>query len=473
MRVRPASTGPARLALALASLMLAPDVWCASILSPVLGRRVVPLVINLPVVSTPSMDRFEPVAADGDGTYIWNSWGLHQTRITRHADGSVRVIYNVLNAAEGDSWRLMRRLEADGIWREEASAEKFDDAFLLRDPVTDGAHVLASPASVRTIYSSPAFAPLALPGDWHVLDRTTRQYSGAGIGPDGTVCFKNYQEIATPIENAETRVRYLCGVAARDGVWSWQPRVDRAIGPRYAYDYLFPGELPGVGGFLAVAQRDVHRIAAGWLSAADDYVFDGVRVYKTGYASHGDWLQKEIVPALPPAEGGPIAPVQRQVDAYVDSGNRVIVNYFKNDPDDPSARGLYVVVSDTSGNILMRKKWNLPPYGHVRFFESDNNKYWLLWTGNDPSATRLHLYAVTLTTQPALDLQLGTYTDFTNVAAPQRAQENVFLAVPRGGNQRSNFIDGMMVACGTPYPAACSGRDRIFYFRIRLPNDRQ
>lgn len=73
--------------VALAGVMLAWETHAATIMQRLMSRRVAGLVVNLPVVSTPQMDRFELVAADGGGTYIWNSWGLHQPRITRHADG--------------------------------------------------------------------------------------------------------------------------------------------------------------------------------------------------------------------------------------------------------------------------------------------------------------------------------------------------------------------------------------------------
>ncbi len=434
------------------------------------GATVPNLPPMLPPVTTPVIDKFEVVASDGGGTYIWNAWGLHQPRITRHADGSVRLIYNVLNAGGGDSWRLMKKQVEAGTWALEASGDKFDDAFLLRDPVSDRAHVITSPNSVRTVYSSPAFAPVVLPGEWPFSSNASRQYSGAGIGADGTLCFKGYEEEPTfPIENLNTRVGYLCGKMSLAGTWVWNAKVNRDIGPRYAYDYVFPGAQADFNGFLATAQRDVHKIAAGWPNSADDYIFDGVRFYKTGYASDASWLQSEIVPAYPPSNTATAAPVQRQYDAYVDSQNRVTVLTFREDPANASVRGFYVTVSDTNGNVLLNKKWNVPTYGFVRLFESANNKLWLLWSNSDASATQIFLYPVTVAISPAFDLQISSYTDLSAAAAPYRMRANVFLTVPRGGNHKNNFIDGLMVACGTPYPSACSGQDKMLYFRIRLP----
>ena len=425
---------------------------------------------GLPPVTSPAIDQFEVVAGDGDGTYIWNSWGLHQTRITRHADGAVRLIYNVLDAGGGDAWRLMKKQGEAGAWSLEATGDKFDDAFLLRDPVSDRAHVITSPNSVRTVYSSPTFAPVVLPGAWPFSSNASRQYSGAGIGADGTLCFKGYEEAATsPVENLTTRVGYLCGKMSPAGTWTWNAKVEREIGPRYAYDYVFPGVQGGFNGFLATAQRDVHKIAAGWPNSLDNYIFDGVRFYKTGYASSADWLQSEIVPQNPPSMTATVAPIQRQYDAYVDSQNRVTVISFREDPADATVRGFYVTVADMNGNVLLNKKWNLPTYGYVRLFESANNKLWLLWSNSDASATQIFLYPVTVAMAPAFDLQIEAYTDLSSAAAPYRMRANVFLTVPRGGNQKNNFVDGLMVACGTSYPAACSGQDKILYFRIRLP----
>jgi hypothetical protein len=424
----------------------------------------------LPAVTVAAIDKFEVVASDGDGTYIWNSWGWHQPRITHHADGSVRLIYNVLNAGGGDSWRLMKKQGETGAWAMEATGDKFDDAFLLRDPVSDRAHLITSPNSVRTVYSSPSFAPVVLPGAWPFSSNESRQYSGAGIGADGTLCFKGYEEEATsPVENLTTRVGYLCGKMSPAGTWTWHAKVNRDIGLRYAYDYVFPGVPAGFNGFVATAQRNSHKIASGWPNALDDYVFDGVRLYKTGYTSDASWRQSEIVPAYPPSATATAAPVQRQYDAYVDSQNRVTVLSFREDPADASVRGFYVTVSDMNGNVLLNKKWNVPTYGNVRLFESANNKLWLLWSNSDGRATQIFLYPVTVVMAPAFDLQISAYTDLSSAAAPYRMRANVFLAVPRGGNQKNNFVDGLMVACGTTYPAACSGQDKILYFRIRLP----
>jgi hypothetical protein len=538
----------------------------ASIVDP--GAGAVP---NLPTVPSPSLDKFELVASDGGGTYIWNSWGLHQTRITRHADGSVRLIYNTLNVNGGDAWRLMKKQGDTGAWTLEASADKFDDAFLLRDPVTDKAHVISTtPYSARTVYSSPAFAPVAMPGIWYYSPNDARQYSGAGIGADGTLCFKNYREISPAaasafllfedgvqllppyathanirtygagryshwgnsihfsasdnsnprtngrlytyvvdgdphapqtvldvssaysdggyawivdkdfgaagdsnaegyVENANTNTEYICGKMSGSGAWTWESKTTRNTGSRYAYDYVFPGAQNGFNGFLATTQRDLHKIAAGWTNAADNYIFDGVRFYKTGYASSADWLQSEIIPALPASSTATLAPTQRQYDAYIDSQNHVIVNSFREDPADATVRGFYVTVSDMNGNVLLNKKWNLPTYGNVRMFESAGNKLWLLWTNSDAVMTKIHLYPVTVSTSPASDLQISGYTDLSSAAMPYQIRANVFLTVPRGGNQMNNFIDGMMVACGSTYPGECTGQDKLFYFRIRLP----
>lgn len=447
----------------------APAAIVSTILSLLLDDQGAAVGPSLPDVMVPLIDRFELVASDGGGTYIWNSWGWHQPRITRHADGSVRLVYNVLNARGGDSWRLMKRQGEAGPWVLEATGDKFDDAFLLRDPVSDRAHVVTSPNSVRTVYSSPDFVPAMIPGVWPFSSNAARQYSGAGIGQDGTLCYKAYDEGVSVIENANTLISYICGRLNAAGSWKWNAKVDQYIGQRYAYDYLFPGVQAGIDGFVATAQRDVHKIAAGWPSAVDNYVFDGVRLYRTGYASNAGWSQSEIVPASPSLATAPVAPVQRQYDAFVDSGNRMHVITFREHPADARVRGFYITVSDMSGTVILNRKLNVPEYGFVRLFESSNGRLWLMWAGGDTNATQLFLYPVTVSLSPVFDLLLSGYTDLSAVVAPYRLQANMFFAVPRGGNQKNNFIDGMVVACGTALPAACGGKDRIFYFRLRMP----
>lgn len=431
------------------------------------------------------MERFEAIAADGRGRNttggnLSNSWGGHQTRVSRHQDGSVRVLY-IRSAAGGlVNWRLMKRpAGVTAQWTEEANGISTDDVFLVRDPLSDRAHVLAWPSSRPTVYTSPSFAPSALPGTWQTLSYTSPHYSGFGIGPDGTACLKVTKDNPLTAPTTTTETQFICGrYDASKSVWTWAPQQSKAIGYRYAYDFIFPGATGTTLGFGAVATRDISKTAAAAPNLSSAYVFNGVRWYTSGTSSTTDWKQTDTVVAAALAPTATAARTERLRDAFVDSKKRTFSNYWIEGPTSADARAHGIVVNDERGALLYKSTWStLPTHGFVRMFEDQQRRLWLLWTAQGPTSSTMKLYPVT-EGGPTLSFSLGTPIDLSSALGKYSVQGNPHIAVPRGGQAVGNAVDGTLMACNATYNVAgaltqCETTDvdrmRVFHFRIRLP----
>jgi len=430
--------------------------------------------------ASPYIERFEAVAADGKSDGLSNQWGGHQTRVTHHSDGSVRVLYLRSGVNGMLNWRLMKRpAGATAVWTQEASGLSTDDVTLSRDPVSDVAHVTAWPDSVPTTYSSPSFAANAIPGTWVKMSSSSRHYGNTGIGPDGTLCLKVSVETSS---TADTSTQYACGkYDAPNKRWSWNKQVSKSVGLRRAYDYVFPGGSGDKNSLVATSQLDVLKSVAGLQSlavTAGNYVFNGVTQFTTGTADTASWTIGQIVDSYyaPPTATAP--PYVKQIDSFVDSKKRVLTTYWVDDPLQATPKGFYLSASDATGKVLFKSQWTaLPTYGAVRIFEDASARLWLLWTNQGSQITQMTLYRINETSSP-LGFSLGTKTDLASKLAPYSITGSTQLALQRGGQTVGNALDGVMLACDGTYAAGKSlvcepnglNKQRIFHFRVRLPN---
>jgi hypothetical protein len=429
------------------------------------------------------------VASDGFiagiSSFIYNTWGGHQPRIVVHADGTVRLLYLRGSTTAAPTWRLMKRSTA-GAWEEEASGSSHDDVALLRDATTDLAHVLAWPGGVATVHTSPGFVAKSIPGAWQSLPANARHYGNAGIGPDGTVCLKTSREFSVVPLTSATNTEYACGKhSATTSGWTWSAFVSHPIGARHAYDYVFPNPQGMPAGLYGTSTRDLYKDASnvpgliGW-----SYVFNGIRLYATGTSSDASWQQWDTAEPIAAKAGATVAPRLVLVDSVVTSDGRVYSTYFAEDPDNEAMRGFYTHVADAAGVTLARRRWTeLQTYGHLRLVEDASRRLWLLWSAQGARQTQVKLHRVTPSTSgTSLTLSVGAATDLSDAFQPYSEQGTFYIAAPRGGTDRSLAIDAIFNACTTTYTAGenfdntrChgldkSGRQRVFYVRIRLPD---
>lgn len=438
-------------------------------------------VASSTAVTAPYIERVEPIASNGNGgAGITNHWGGHQSRITHHRDGTVRVLYLINNPSGGLYWSVMRRSAgATASWTQEASGTSYDDVVLLRDPVSDRAHVVAWPNSVPTVYTSPSYTQSAIPGSWQILGPGSRHYTGAGIGPDGTVCLKVSVELTTSVPTSNTNTVYRCGKHnASTGAWAWNPQTTKWIGLRHAYDYVFPGGFGVAGEMVATSQSDLYKTAAGLPNLSFPYAFNGVRFYATGASSTTGWKQANSVNGIAAPTSTTVAPTARQLDSFIDGANRVWNTYYVNDPQNIVPRGLYLSVTSSSGAVLYQRKLPVPVYGYARLFEDAKGRRWLLWMNQGSQSTQTVLYRVNVSGTTSLSVSLGSAVDLTNALKPYSLQGAPMLALPRGGQSVGNVVDASFAACEGTYVTGqalkCSpsgtGQQRIVHFRIRLPD---
>ncbi len=348
---------------------------------------------------------------------------------------------------------------------------------MFRDPATDQAYLVTSPSNTRqSVVSSPSFTATDLPGAWPL--QSGRRYGGAGLGPDGTLCVKNFENLPGGAYTTNTNTVYMCG-KNNGGTWTWNQLVTHYLGVRHAYDYIFPGAINNYAGFVAVAQRDTLANSDGYPNVASGfYMFNGVKYYSTGYDSNATWTEHYIAAPIddPFKVNTTTVPTKRPTDAFIDSHGYLITSYYITYPDDPSLNGEYVVVTDVHGTILLEKKWSfLQPYGKTIIFEDGGQQLWLIWLNRGSRATQLQVFPIERITSPTFDLNV-TDTSGTDVSAAVGSSAiggTIYLTRERSGTSVSNFVEGLMPMCGE-FPdlaGSCNASTlrKIYYFRLRLP----
>lgn len=203
-----------------------------------------------------------------------NSWGLHQNRMVRMSDGTLfAVVWTTTNlllmrsatgGTYGSAWTTVATIS-------NASRDSNDlDAHLLRNPVMDHVHLIASDSAgatyrIRTYNSAgtllnDSLVPNRWPGGpaasavgWMVLAGSQNpHYSSAGIGPDGTIFFRD--SISAGTYNGRTYTQ--TDAALRYAFWKWNGATwsfsriyTQDVGQRFHYDRVFVSP-PGNEGYV-------------------------------------------------------------------------------------------------------------------------------------------------------------------------------------------------------------------------------
>jgi hypothetical protein len=267
-------------------------------------------------------------------------------------------------------------------------------------------------------------------------------------------------------ETLDTQTHYISGNCDSGGNWTWQTKVEKGVGLRHAYDYIFPGAKTGK--FIGLSVYDTTKAVAGWPNCPNSYIFDGVTRYESSYGSD-TFSSNDIIAPLPDsATAG--EPIQRPDNQYIDSQNRIWTCTERADPNNGGYAGHYITVSDLNGNVLLDQKWSLSAFGHTQIFEAMDGHLWLIWANEGGSYTQFSVYPITVGFGP-FSATLGTEVDLHAAIGTNRIRTSghVNLAHPRGGNIRTNFIEGKMTCYTSQYPAAGSGANLIFYFRVKVP----
>jgi hypothetical protein len=437
-------------------------------------------------VTTPVIETVQQIANDGYSgtTYISNNWGGHQVRVTHHNDGTVRVLYltRSTDPVSTLAWHVMKQASGTTTWTEEMTGVSTGDVNLLRDPGSDTALVVAFPNSVPTVYAGSTSAATVIPGPWQNVLAKNRHYSAAGIGSDGTLCFKTSVESTTAVPTSDTATHYICGKYSTATGWAWNAKQVQQIGKRYAYDYLFPNGF-GDGRLTAIAQSDLSKDAAGYPALpASTYIFHGFRNYSVD-TNGQNWTQQDLLGNLPGSAtetNYSALPQARIYDSFIDSANRVFSTYLY-DPGNGVTRYFVTVVSDSQGQIIQTLTGPaVASFGTVRIFEDGSHRLWYLWSAQSNRQTNVYLYPITRNASGSTYSIGATPYNLSAAVFPYSLYGSVYLAMPRGGQSVGNSIDAFFPACDAFYPgnnqvmtASCltgENAERIVYFRLRLPD---
>ena len=408
----------------------------------------------------------QPIAEDGLAATspIDNAWGLHQGRITVHADGTLRALYMRAGLGGLANWRVMRRAPASTVWTAEAEGLSQDDVALLRNPVTDLAHVVSWPNSVPTITTLPGGTTAVVPGLWEVLQPSGRHYCASGIGADGVLWLKASAELPSTVPTASTKTPMICGSYTPSAGWRWYAPLTETTGSRCTYDYM----LPHATGLLATSQPNLYKTAAGMPSSGNNYIFNGVSQYRAGLSSDSVVTRSMLVPPRP-VNSGTMPPTLRQHDAYVTRSGVLLCTYWMDDPTAAGSAGLHLH-SAATGSV----KLGLPTYGYTRVFEDSASRLWLLWTNLGTQLSQATLYRLNIA---GASVSLTQPVDLSAALLPYAIEGCPYLAVPRGGSVIDNAVHGLIVAGERKFiankldstPRMSLNGQRILHFQLQLP----
>lgn len=460
-------------------------------------------------ITAPQIDRFEPIAIDGlqpgnypdpgSYPYVSNAWGAHMPRLVRTNDGSIYVLYLHMSPTNTPMWSLLKRDPLTTHWSKILDGTTSDDTYLLRDPVSDRVHVVAYPDGLPAYWSSPKFIQQPIPGAWQVMTTRSRHYGNAGIGANGTVCLKASHEFPTPIPTSNTTTDYACATSA-NGTLTWGNFVAHQTGNRYAYDYIFPG-VAGLG-LYGSSQSDLYKDAANYPTLTGfPYVFNGVRGYSSPIDSDVGLNQYPVFSPLTVSDQSiaQIAPLVKQHEAYVDSRNRAFSIAYESSTDGISPlvnHGVFLSVTNPkTGSLIFRGSVAVPTYGYNRIVEDAKGNLYLLWTNLGTKLTEVAIYKINeAVLNGVTTFSLGTNYNLSSTfakfapgwaATPYAISGAFYLAAPRGGTARSNYIEGYMNTCTTQFTtptvsarpnitncfnADNKGQMNVIYMRIRLPD---
>jgi hypothetical protein len=400
---------------------------------------------------TAFVQRVEVVATDARTGDRGQGWGGHQPVHTVHNDGTERLIY-VRGDLEGSgrNWRLMKRAAGSSSWVQEGVGQTDSDVFLIRDPATDSAHIVAFPGGVPTILSGPTFAPVAIrKGEWPLQ---VSVYDGAGIGGDGTLVIETqYDHLTGGQATLDTDTVYASG-RWNGNAWIFNPVVTRNIGERYCYDYILPGAFGDSSKIVGMSSRDVTKTVAGLPNVSGTYVWDGVRAYVSGVTSAASWSTFDIMPKhSQPDPNATVRTYMYEEDAFADGQQRLLTTHFVWDPG--QSNKIYLTARDSTSLLYQ----GVISYGsvHPRVFQDSKGRLWLL-SLTEGANPEVNLYRINA------DFTLGTPTNLSSafVGLTIEGGTHPRIAVPRGGNLTTNFILGSF----------SDGAGGVVAFKIRLPD---
>ncbi len=400
----------------------------------------------------PYLDRLELLTdqatpgASGNGSGNGNGWGSHTVRVERTSTDDVFAMYVAAGSDDNHKqWVVKRRSTNDGwseVWRGVGGIEP---AHLVEQPnnqlgVLSWSQGLPLFASAAGPNGQQPFSTGSIPGPW---TRTDYPYESAGTNTRGDVfALQSGVDHSGSFAPGSLQGAYR---TASDGSWHGM-NISTAL--RYVYTLLLPTDSGGLDivGSSGVTWRDAGYTQPS--SVGFGYVSDRVHYWHSDQPSSSSFQELEVARYAQPSGTNAYVHVFAQ-DAYRDTQGRTHI--------------LYAVQAPSTGQQVV---------GHHAIVQNGSVIKDVSLDGvYCPETARLiqdtsgRFFVITGCGQ-ALFIYPADTNDGTQLANPVRLDVSAYplsswfwLAVPRGGTARADYVDGVYAA---------GGDNQLVYFRARL-----
>ena len=307
--------------------------------------------------------------------------------------------------------------------------------------------------SVATGLAPSISGPMVLPGEWETFRGSATPYSGAGIGPDGHVCFVASRGVAglkpSAIYTQDSAWDFACH--APDGRWTTMTTLP--IGLRYCYPYVFPRSG---GRWTLLAERDVRWEAAGYTPPPNAFAFMFNQVDRWQFdstAATAPSLRSEIGRVEPTV--GPTPASYVIGDAMYDARDRLhVLTRSRTSAGEWKMR--HVLVPQRGAPVS--SDVNVPGYtdGSMRLVSDELGRLVLLFTSSE------RVYAL-----PATDADGSAFGPPVDLSKPFVEQGRTicsppYVTAPRGGTPDGRDLDLVIDTVDQ------ADRHELYYARISL-----
>ncbi len=391
----------------------------------------------------PYLERLELISnqatggPNGDG----NGWGSHTLRVERTSTDDIFALY-VASGADTNSkqWVLTHRSPAGG-WNEAARGVGG----------LQPAHVLVGPNNLLSVVGWPSqsaqlvtaagpngatpFSSQTIPGPWKPIPSP---YAATATNARGDVF------VLASDESLKPSALYIAYRTAADGQWH---SITLPTDLRYSYVQLLPDNN---GGLTMVASDDVKWSTLGWNqpSGALAYVWDHINYWHSDNLLTQSFQQLQVASYPQPSGTNAFVSAFPQ-DSYLDTQGRTHILYSVQTPSTgQQVVGHHAIIQN--GSVVKDVALNnVYCPGSARMTQDTAGRFYLI-TG---CSANIFIYPADTND----GTQLGPLARLDVSAYPLDSW--FWLAVPRGGTPRADYVDGVYSA---------NNDTELVYFRARL-----
>lgn len=376
---------------------------------------------QLPTIAQPhvSLDLLEIVAPGVTGGDGGNSWGAHKLRIVRNELGVFTVYVTDGRGYLAKDWHLAQRTATGWVSIGEGPAGREppnlltsanSELYLIGWPDGSPRMWTFTPKSGRFIDTAQS-----IPGDW---PNNNWPHHAAAISDGGDLdILASFGETPGSIAWAQ---RF-----ARSDKWTFHQLRTKHL---EAYAFVIPSNK---GKFSFIAVRDAKWQALGMTRPPGSFAFSFNQINLWKSSERGELASTRLVEASAERDAKNVQSVPW--DAYQDQSKRLHITYTLRDDSTANKLTAHHMMIDSTGRLLYDVP--LPSAGYWRVIEDSIGNLYLI----KPNSERILVYACNPTSGALNEL------DSLEVKGHDIADQ-IFLAVPRGGSVRQDWVDGVYLS---------------------------